>query len=190
MRVPDAETLARYGWRDKDKKNNRELDVRMTRKMLRSAAFIELSNTSKFILMLFLCRRSWQKDGKRQNTIRIYDNRCLRFTYTEASDVWHINRRTFRDCIIQLIKHGFLQVENPGKGGILQGTRVCSTYRLVDEWQHYGTPAFVVPEIPRSISWNDNLKKVNEARKSKFSSEPHLTRQVSPASPERVKRGF
>ncbi|MGD0821021.1 MAG: hypothetical protein ABSA71_09785 [Desulfomonilia bacterium] len=186
MQAPDTETLTRYGWKDKDKKNNHDLDVRMPRKMLRSAAFIKLSHTSKFVLMLFLCRRSWHKDGKRQNTKRIYDNRGLIFTYNEAENLWDINRRTFNDCIVQLIAHGFLRVEKPG--GTLQGERVPTLYMLVDDWQHYGTPYFVKPEIPAKISYNDSLKRFNETRKSKLSSESHLTRQVSPTSPETTKR--
>ena len=181
MQAPNAELLNRYGWSDKK-------EVRIPGRMLRSRAFMELSANAKFVLMLFLQRRTWYKEGKGRNTRLVFNNRGLMFTYTEATGLWNINRRTFRDSIVQLIEHGFLQIENPGKGGTLQGTRICTIYRLVDDWQHYGTPQFVKPETPATISHNDNLKRINEARKSKFSREPHLTRQVSPTSPERAKR--
>ena len=179
MQTPNAETLTRYGWTDKK-------EVRISGRMLRSKAFMELSNTAKFVLMLFLLRRTWHTEGKGKKTKRLYDNRGLLFSYTEASSLWKINRRTFRDSIIQLIEHGFLRVEK--HGGTLQGTRVCTIYRLVDDWERYGTPAFVKPEIPITISPNDCLKRINAARKSKLSSELHLTRRVSPTSPERAKR--
>ncbi len=180
MQAPDTETLTRFGWTDKK-------EVRIPGRMLRSKAFIELSNTAKFVLMLFLFRRTWSHDGKGKNTRRIYNNRGLKFSYTEAEQVWGIIPRTFRDCIIQLIEHGFLEVENPGKSGTLQGTRVCTIYRIIADWERYGTPEFVKPIIPQSIPWNDCLKKVNAARKSKFSTEVTLSGRLRSSSVERVK---
>jgi hypothetical protein len=178
MQAPDEKTLARYGWSDKK-------EVRIPGRMLRSKAFMELSKTAKFVLMLFMQRRTWYKEGKGKNTKRIYNNHGILFTYNEASYLWGINRRTFSDSIVQLIAHGFLKVEE--HGGTLQGERVPTVYMLVDDWQHYGTPLFVKPEIPAKISYNDSLKRFNASKKSKFSSEPGLTRRVSPTSPETAK---
>jgi len=153
--------------------------------MYRSRAYIELSDTSKFILGLFMQRRTWYTDGKGRNAKRVYQNKGLMFSYREAEGLWKINRRTFRDSIEQLISHGFLRIEKPG--GTLQGNRIPTIYMLVDDWMHYGTDLFIKPDVPRHAATSDSLKKFNEERKSKFSSEPHLTRRVSPTSPEKRK---
>lgn len=167
MQAPDEKTLARYGWSDKR-------EARIPGRILRSKAYIDLSHTAIFILSLFFQRRTWYKDGKGKNTKRIYKDRGLLFTYNEAQHLWGITPRVFRDCIVQLIEHGFLKVEE--HGGTLQGNRVPTKYMLVSDWQHYGTYLFVKPEIPASICYNDNLKRINETRLSKFSTEPHLSR--------------
>ncbi len=180
MKAPDAEILSRFGWTDKK-------DIRIPGRMYRSRAYIELSDTSKFILGLFMQRRTWYTDGKGKNTKRIYQNRGLLFSYREAEELWKINRRTFRDSIVQLIRHGFLRIENTGKSGTLQGTRVPTIYMLVDDWMHYGTDLFIKPDVPRQAATSDSIKRFNEERKSKLSSELHLTRPVSPISPEKRK---
>lgn len=183
MQAPDKETLSRFGWTDKK-------EIRIPGRMYRSKAYIELSDTSKYVLGLFMQRRTWYMEGKGRNTRRVFQTQGLMFSYREAEQVWKINRRTFRDSIKQLIRHGFLRIENPGKGGTFKGTRVPTIYMLVDNWQHYGTDLFIKPEIPSSVCFNDNLKRINAARKGEFSREPNLTRQVSRTSPERAKRAI
>lgn len=180
MQGPDEQTLSRFGWTDKK-------EVRIPGRMLRSRAFIDLSNTSKFVFILFMHRRTWYISGKGKNTKRIYYTRGLMFSYREAEELWSINRRTFRDSIEQLIAHGFIRIEK--QGGTLQGKRVPTIYMLVDDWQHFGTPRFLEPDIPTPICHNDNLKRFNEARKKTFPREPKLTRQVRPTSPEGAKAG-
>ncbi len=166
MQAPNAELLNRYGWTDKK-------EVRIPGRMFRSRAFIELSDTAKFILELFLYRRTWSVEGKGKNKKRIYKSRGLRLTYTEAECLWSINRRTFRDSIIQLIMHGFLRVEE--QGGTLKGNRIPTIYMLVNDWEHYGTSLFIEPKISRTLG-NDSIKRFNESRKAKF--------RVSPTSPD------
>ena len=178
MQAPDKETLSRFGWTDKK-------EIRIPGRMYCSKAYIELSDTSKYVLGLFMQRRTWYIDGKGRNAKRIYQNRGLLFSYREAEELWSINRRTFRDSIEQLINHGFLRIEV--QGGTLEGKRVPTIYMLVDDWQHFGTSLFVKPEIPASTRYNRNLMRINQDRKSTLTSEPHLTRQVSPTSPERGK---
>jgi len=175
MKAPDEKSLSRFGWSDRK-------EVRIPGRMMRSKAYIDLSNTAKFVLMLFMHRRTWYKEGKGKKTKRIYENRNLMFTYREARELWGINGRTFRDCIEQLISHGFIRVQE--QGGTLQGERVSSLYMLVDDWQYYGTSRFIKPEIPKTLCFNDNLKRINEARKGKFSHEVYLTERMSPTSPE------
>lgn len=180
MRAPDSETLSRFGWTDKK-------EIRIPGRMYRSKAYIELSDTSKFILGLFMQRRTWYTNGKGKNTKRVYQNQGLMFSYREAEELWSINRRTFRDSIEQLIRHGFLRIENPGKSGTFQGNRIPTIYMLVDDWMHYGTDLFIKPDVHRQAATSDSIKRYNEKRKGKFSSEPRLTRPVSPTSPERRK---
>jgi len=109
------------------------------------------------------------------------------FSYSEARQLWGINERTFRDSIIQLIEHGFLKIEQ--QGGTLQGTRECTLYMLVNDWERYGTPSFIKPEISKVISHNDNLRRINADRKKSFSPEPGLSRRLTKSSAERAKRG-
>jgi hypothetical protein len=181
MQAPDAETLSRYGWTDKK-------EVRISGKMLRSKAFIDLSNTSKIVLMLFMQRRTWSMSGKGKNAKRVYQNRGLLFSYREASDLWNINQRTFRDCIEQLIGHGFLRIEK--QGGTFQGKRVSTVYMLVDDWMHYGTSLFMAPEVTHLIATSSSLRRFNTERKNNFSTEPRLTERVSSTSVEKAKEGF
>ena len=182
MQAPTTETLTRYGWADK-------IEIRIPSRMIRSRAFIELSNTAKLVLLLFLQRRKWFKDGKGKNKRTHYNTRGLRFTYTEAEKVWGILPRTFRLAIIQLIRNGFIEVEV--HGGTLQGNRVCTEYKLVDTWQKYGEPGYMMPSIPPTISYNDSFKRLNaertKSRKSEYSTDNNVSRQLTKSTAERVK---
>ncbi len=183
MQAPSAEALARYSYSDKK-------EVRIPGRMLRSKAYIELSDTAKHVLHLFLQRRTWYTEGKGRNTKRIFQNNGLLFSYSEANNLWGIPSKTFRRAIIQLIEHGFIRIEN--HGGTLQGTRVCSTYRLVEDWQHYGTDLFVKPEIPASICYSRSIQKLNASRatsrESKFSTVMDDSGRLSLVTVEGTKR--
>lgn len=167
MKAPNADQVNRYRWSDR-------IDARLPGRMIRSQAFIELTNTAKLVLILFLHRRKWHIEGKGRKRRTVYNNRGLMFSYTEAEELWGINRRTFRDCIVQLIKHGFLQVEK--QGGTLQGNRVISLYMMVPYWENYGTLQFIEPTMPM-IPNNDSLKRFNESRRNNS--------RVSLTSPDR-----
>jgi hypothetical protein len=180
LRAPDDETLARFGWKEKHK--GQWLDVRIEKRILRSPAFIDLTHTSQFVLLLFLARRPFERIGIRQNQKRIFGTRNLVFTYTEAKELWGISRRTFCDSINQLIAHGFLKIEQ--QGGTLQGARVPSVYALVDDWKYYDPNKVIQQNKKPKLCYSNSLKKYNKSRKQSISSEDRFTRQVRAGSLE------
>lgn len=175
MNAPDEKTLSMHGWSDKR-------EARIPGRMIRSKAFMDLTNTAKVVLLLFMQRRTWYIQGKGRSSKRIYNNNDLQFSYTEAKKVWGINERTFRDSIKQLIEHGFLRVKE--RGGTFQGNRKPTIYMLVNDWERYGTPGFIKPEVPLGICYNDSLKRLNEAKRKTFSTEKNLSRQLRNGSAE------
>ena len=181
MQAPNNKTLTLYGWTDKK-------EVRISGRMLRSKAFIDLNNTAKYVLMLFLYRRTWYKDGKGKNSRIRYHNNGLKFTYTEAEQVWGIIPRTFKNALNQLIERGFIRVES--SGGTLRGNRECSEYRLIDNWQQFGTPGYLKPEIPKAVCYSKSLQKINAdramSRKSLSSTDNNVSGQLTKKSVERA----
>ena len=108
------------------------------RRMHRSPAYRKLSKTSIFILMEFMCRRKVTKSGRKGN-YKITNNGELIFTYTEAKDRFGIAKSTFRNCIDQLVKFGFIDIAHAG-GGMMKD---CSKYGISERWRNYGKEAFI-----------------------------------------------
>ena len=106
--------------------------IRITRNMMESKAWKELSVHSKVLYMELKARYT----GSNENDLNL--------TYSEGEKL--MNRLTFRKSIDQLIELGFIRM-------IQQSwtTRECNIYGLHSMWQLYGTKNFVVkPRIKRS----------------------------------------
>lgn len=158
LHAPDNSLLKKKGWYS-------ERELHMSAKMLRSEAFTSLTHTSKYVLMLFLQRRTWKKreKGKRKGA-PIYNNRGLRFPYGEAA-AYGIGKSQFRRAIGELFAHGFLVVAK--QGGQFLGVRECSEYDLIDDWELYGLKGFKPRTKPRAPCFSSGFKSYNEKRKKK-----------------------
>ena len=154
MYAPDPKVLKANGW-------YHERDLRMPQEMLRSEAFISLTHTAKYILMLFLSRRGWHTDKQGRKKKPVYHNTGLKLPYSEAA-AYGINAKQFRRCIKELIEHGFLEIAK--QGGQLRGHKECSEYDLIDDWKHYGTSAFAPRTAPKGACFSDSLSKYNQTR--------------------------
>jgi hypothetical protein len=154
MKAPDIKVLKAKRWY-----HNR--DLRMPQEMLRSTAFLSLTQTSMVVLMLFLSRREWRYEGKGRKKIQIFHNTELKFPYSEAKE-YGIGEKQFRRCITRLIEHGFLEVVH--QGGQLHGHRECSVYDLIDDWKLYGTPQFTPRRVPKGVCPSDSLARYNRAK--------------------------
>ena len=115
-------------------------------KMMESEAFRSLSGKAMWILLRFIQKQTWghMKHGVRN--IRVYENRGLSFTYTEAN-YFGISDATFYRSIKTLVEKGFLDPEH--RGGSLGQGRDYSRFKLSDRWSNWGTHAFQYKDFPR-----------------------------------------
>ena len=108
------------------------------RRMHRYPAYRKLTKSSIFILMEFMYRRKVTKAG-RDGGFVITNNGELIFPYAEAEKKFNIPRSTFRNCIDQLVKLGFIDIAHHG-GGMLKD---CSKYGISERWKEYGKEKFI-----------------------------------------------
>ena len=112
------------------------------RRMHRSSAYQKLTKKSVTVLFDFLYRCQWQlspaKAG-RSKEWSIINNGELIFTYTEAKDRFGIAKSTFRNCIDQLVKFGFIDIAHAG-GGMMKD---FSKYSISERWREYGKNEFI-----------------------------------------------
>jgi predicted transcriptional regulator len=154
--------------------------------ILYSEAFSVLSATSIRVLLRFIQKRKYHKEGKRKKKV-VYENNPIIFTYNEA-ECFSISRSSFARAIRELIEKGFIEIEH--QGGTVGNGNDCSTYRLIDDWKDYGTDKFI-PRVKHLVPpYNDSIKRFNEKRKKdrlakmKFSSVRNDTESVSEVTPE------
>ncbi len=133
QQITIKEKLRKHGWAIKEW-------AAVSGDLLYSEAFSELSATSMRVLLRFLQKRKYRKEGKRTNKRVIYENNPIIFTYTEA-ECFGISRISFARAIRELIEKGFIQIEH--QGGTVGNGKDWSTYRLIDDWKDYGTDKFI-----------------------------------------------
>jgi hypothetical protein len=109
------------------------------RRMHRSPAYRKLTATSIFVLMEFLYRRQIVRLGRKKELI-IKNNGEIIFTYAEAMKKFRIAKSTFRNCIDQLVKLGFIDIAHAG-GGMMKD---YSKYGISERWQEYGKEQFKI----------------------------------------------
>lgn len=162
LHAPDEKALKKHGWYS-------DRDCVMPAEMLRSQAYLTLTETSKVVLQLFLQRRKYElvpkKPGSRKMT-RIFVNHGLKFPHTEARE-YGITSRSFRRAVLQLWEHGFLVITRIG-GQIedkqtKEQERVCSTYDLIDDWKLYG-PGFRPRAIPSGVCFSSGFQAHNHRK--------------------------
>ena len=107
------------------------------RRMHRSPAFRELTKTAVTVYLEFKFRCQYQKAGA-SNKWHHVNNGELIFTYDDAVKRFAMARSTFRNCIDQLVKVGFIDIAHAG-GGMMKD---CSKYSISDRWKDYGKEEF------------------------------------------------
>lgn len=159
LHAPDVKVLKKHGWYS-------DRYCVMPADMLRSHAYLTLTETSKVVLQLFLQRREYKlvpkKPGSRKMT-RIFINHGLKFPHTEARE-YGITSRSFRRAVLQLWEHGFLVITRIGgqreDAHTKEQERVCSTYDLIDDWRLYGKD-FKPRPIPKGICISTGFQEHN-----------------------------
>lgn len=129
------------------KKVNKD-NIVISRSMMRSAAFRELSRVALLVLFEFLARRRMAmvgRPGKKHWVIT--NNGEITLTYREAQRMFNISSRTFTRAIDKLIEHGFISISNGGNGA---GGGNCTTYFLDNRWEQWKTPKFIEKKRDKS----------------------------------------
>ena len=165
LHAPDEKALKKHGWYS-------DRDCVMPADMLRSQAYLTLTETSKVVLQLFLQRRRWElipkKPGSRKMT-RVFINHSLIFPHTEARE-YGITSRSFRRAVLQLWEHGFLVITRIGgqieDENTKEKERICSTYDLIDDWKLYGKD-FRPRPIPKGICFSSGFQEHNRKEAQK-----------------------
>lgn len=110
---------------EKDMSSADNHHIRITRSMLSSKAWKQLSVHSKVLYM----------EMKSKYTGNNEDDIC--YTYKEAQEI--MNDRTFTKCIDQLIDLGFIKLLEQN-----WTLRKPNIYGFNDQWKYYGTSKFSV----------------------------------------------
>ncbi len=128
-----------------------------------SQAYAELSPSAKDILLIFLLKRLYHKEGKRKKTV-VYHDKSLIFTYSEA-EAWGYDRKTFSRALKELTRKGFIRQTH--QGGTVGNGKDYSRFALIDDWMSYGTPEFEPREKWVVKQYSTALKRYNERCKHK-----------------------
>jgi hypothetical protein len=108
------------------------------RRMHRSPAFRKLTATAIRVFFEFRFRCQFARAGNRGKWHHV-NNGELIFTYAQAKTKFGIARSTFRNCIDQLIKRGFIDIAHQG-GGMMKD---CSKYSISERWRDYGKEEYI-----------------------------------------------
>ena len=108
------------------------------RRMHRSPAFRKLTSTAILVYLEFKFRCQYARAGTRGKWHHVNNNQLI-FTYAEAVKRFGMARSTFRNCIDQLVKLGFIDIYHHG-GGMFND---CSKYGISDRWENYGKEQFI-----------------------------------------------
>ena len=114
------------------------------REILDSPAYLDLGHPASRVLLHFLakCQYQKQKSAKRTEWI-ISNNGDLVFSYQEARDRG-LSSATFRNCLVELQSHGFLQQTVKGRGGALGMDHRPSRFALSDDWKRWSDGPMVL----------------------------------------------
>lgn len=121
----------------KRKKKRSEKFVRLTLELIKSEAYLDLPPSAARMLIQFLAKPG-EAFGIALSDPQAYEV-TFNFTYTEASKIG-CARATFLTVIEALVRHGF--IDPMKRGGVFDGKKVSSIYRLSQRWKAYGTPGF------------------------------------------------
>ena len=148
-------------WADASGSYEDEPKIYITKEMLNSRAFRDLSKIALIVLMDFFSKRNMQRcGGKRSNGRRnsskrwvCVNNGEIQYPYSEAEEK-KISRTRFRNAIDELQRKGFIDITHVGKGGRkpTNGTGDSTLYALDDRWHEYDpeeSKSTTPPKMPR-----------------------------------------
>ena len=104
------------------------------RDMIESKAFLSLKGVAPQLLIIFLAKRQFEKQGRKGKEKRVCTNRdTIRFTYVEAEKKYEITNPRFNRAIDDLLTKGFIKVAHQG-GARKQDQNI---YALSDDWRFW-----------------------------------------------------
>lgn len=121
----------------KKRKKRSEKFVRLALELIKSEAYLDLPTSAARMLVHFLAKPG-EAFGIALSDPQAYEV-TFNFTYSEANNIG-CARATFLTVIEALVKHGF--IDPVKRGGVFDGKKVSSVYRLSQRWKAYGTPGF------------------------------------------------
>ena len=115
----------------------------LSKKMLRSKAFVRLTGAAKQILLELYMRLkldSYEPSRRRRNNIRFYaaNNGKLVLSYKSIHEQFGYSTATISKAIDRLAGHGFIEIAELGCGVKRQSHKIA----LIKNWQDYGTENF------------------------------------------------
>lgn len=138
--------------------------------LIYSDAFASLTKSSIRVLIRFLQKRDFHREGRGNSTKIVYHADPMVFTYHEAK-CYGISRSSFHKAIGELYEKGFIEIVH--QGGSIGNGKDWSRYKLIEDWKKYGTPEFKKRNKPKSVQYSDALKTYNHQRStSKRSNHP------------------
>ncbi|OPY02417.1 MAG: hypothetical protein A4E60_01048 [Syntrophorhabdus sp. PtaB.Bin047] len=123
--------------RKKRRRKRSEPFVRLTLELIKSKAYRDLPPSAAKMLVHFLSRPG-EAFGIPLSDRQAYET-TFSLTYSEASKLG-CARATFLAVVEALVGHGFLDPVR--RGGVYNGRKVSSVYRLSQRWMAFGTSGF------------------------------------------------
>ena len=115
----------------------------LSKKMLRSKAFVSLTGAAKQILLELTMRlklESYRPRKRHKHSTRYYagNNGKLVLSYKSVHKQFGYSSATISKAIDQLVSHGFIEIAELGCGVKRQSHKIA----LIRNWQDYGTEDF------------------------------------------------
>lgn len=143
MRIPGSrkmrkdKKIGKAAARTKRRKKKSEKFVRLSLELIKSKAYLSLTPSAARMLIQFLARPG-EAFGIALSDPQAYQV-TFNFTYTDAGKL-RCSRSTFLSVIEALVEHGFLDPVK--RGGVYNGRKVSSVFRLSQRWKAFGTSGF------------------------------------------------
>ena len=137
----------------------------LSKKMLRSKAFVKLTGAAKQIILELYMRLKVNKYNPRKpnrESERFYaqNNGELALSYKSIHKQFGYSTATISKAIDQLVAHGFIEIAELGCGVKRQSHKIA----LIKNWQDYGTESFRPGQgKPKAGPVNKGFKKKKQA---------------------------
>ena len=113
--------------------------IQVTREVLHSAAYKDLSNAARVALLLI--QDDYRPDKKPTYLdVAGQTHEDLICTFEKASD--YMRKETFSRAVLELVEHGFIEVWQFGNP-----VKRINFYRCVEKWKLFGTPSFIPQKV-------------------------------------------